>query len=303
MPELRHLRYFVAVAEELNFSRAAERLHMAQPPLSYAIRQLEREVGSELFERTTREVKLTAAGRAALAGAYRTLAEVDRTMADARRAAAGETGLLRIGYSWSARFGTLPAIGRAFRAEHPDVELLTEEMWNARMVPALRSGAIDVALSLCPEIDRAFAYERVRTERVVALLGTGHARAGEREISLSALSADTFLLFPRELGPRLYDAMVGLCRGSGFEPAVSSQSLHTVWGLGELPASSVGLAPASVAAGVPEGMIAVALRDPDAQLDTAMVWRSDDGAATGAAFRASALGVFGDGTASATDSV
>src|SRR5262249_23650421 len=149
MLELRHLRYFVAVAEELNFSRAADRLHMAQPPLSAAIRQLEQELGTELLQRTTREVRLTEPGSAFLKGARRTLAELDRARSDAQRAAAGEIGQLWVGFSWSARFETLPAIGRAFRASHPDVSLLTEEMWNARMGAALRSGAIDVAVSPC----------------------------------------------------------------------------------------------------------------------------------------------------------
>src|SRR6266487_783899 len=113
MVELRHLRYFVAVAEELNFSRAAERLHMAQPPLSVAIRQLEQEVGTALLTRTTGDVRLTDAGKAFLEGARAaTLAEADRTVAEARRASAGELGRLRIAFSWGARFVTLPALGQ-----------------------------------------------------------------------------------------------------------------------------------------------------------------------------------------------
>jgi DNA-binding transcriptional LysR family regulator len=150
MPELRHLRYFVAVADELNFSRAAERLHMAQPPLSAAIRQLERELGVELFTRTSREVRLTDAGRAFLDGARRTLAESERAAHEARRAGAGELRRLRIGYSWSVRFETLPAIGRALRAGHPGIDVLTQEMWNVRMAGALADGSIDVAIALCP---------------------------------------------------------------------------------------------------------------------------------------------------------
>src|SRR6266545_4216228 len=115
MLELRHLRYFVAVAEELNFSRAAERLHMAQPPLSAAIRQLEQELGTQLLLRTTREVRLTDAGQVFLDGARRTLAELERATVDAQRAGAGELGRLRVAFSWSARFQTLPAIGSALR--------------------------------------------------------------------------------------------------------------------------------------------------------------------------------------------
>src|SRR4029453_16109390 len=132
MPELRHLRYFVAVAEERNFSRAARRLRMTQPPLSHAIRQLEPELGTKLFRRSSREVKLTEAGAALLEGAKRTLAEAEGAVAAARRAGAGELGSLRIGFSWSARFETLPKLGQAFRSQRPDVELLTEEIWNSR---------------------------------------------------------------------------------------------------------------------------------------------------------------------------
>src|SRR5262245_2021554 len=122
MPELRHLRYFVAVAEELNFSRAAERLHMAQPPLSVAIRQLEQELGASLFVRTTHEVRLTEAGAAFLSGARRTLDEAQAAVTAAQRAAAGELGSLRVGYHWSARFETLPALGQAFGHRYPRVE-------------------------------------------------------------------------------------------------------------------------------------------------------------------------------------
>ena len=170
MVELRHLRYFIAVAEELNFSRAAQRMHMAQPPLSAAIRQLERDLGVDLFVRTTREVRLTDAGRAFLQGARRTLADAERAAEDAKRAAAGQLGRLRIAYSWSMRFSTLPALGRAFRASHPDVELLAQEMWNARMPAAFGSGSIDVAISLCPEIAAELELAPVRREGFVALL-------------------------------------------------------------------------------------------------------------------------------------
>jgi len=286
MLELRHLRYFVAVAEELNFSRAAERLHMAQPPLSVAIRQLEQELGAELLVRTTREVRLTDAGGAFLDGARRTLAELERAQSDARRTAAGELGRLRVAFSWSARFETLPALGQAFRAGHPDVELLTEEMWNARMPSALRSGAVDVALSLCPEVASELSYLTIRREPVVALVADGHAVAGLSSTPLSALAEDGFLMFPRDLAPRLHDFMVGLCRRAGFEPHIRSESFHTGWELqilADVPV--VALAPASVGNSLPERIAAVRIDDPPDPLETAVVWRTDDALAAGAAFR------------------
>ena len=302
MVELRHLRYFVAVAEELNFSRAAERLHMAQPPLSVAIRQLEQEVGSELFLRTTREVKLTAAGHALLAGARRTLGEVDRSLAAARRAAAGELGSLRVGFSWSARFETLPALGQAFRASHPDVELLTEEMWNARMPDALRSGAIDLAVSICPEVDGELSYQPIRRESLVALLAGVHRLAGEPALGLGALAEEEFLLFPRELAPRLFDFFVAVCRRAGFEPRVRSESFHTGWELGvlgEVPV--VALIPASVGRALPAGVVAVPVAGPeDARLETCIVSLGDGASPAAAAFAAVAGTLFSAEPLSAT---
>jgi DNA-binding transcriptional LysR family regulator len=285
MVELRHLRYFIAVAEELNFSRAAERLHMAQPPLSAAIRQLERDLGVDLFVRTTREVKLTDAGRAFLQGARRTLADADRASEDAKRAAAGELGHLRLAYSWSTRFETLPALGRAFRASHPDVELLAQEMWNARMPPAFGSGSIDLALSLCPEIAAELELAPIRNERLVALLPEAHPLAREEAIPLSALAEEEFVVFPREIAPRLHDAFMAFYRRAGFEPRVRHESFHTGWDLGvlaEIPAAA--LAPQSVAGGLPEGIVAVALSEPTDSVETCLVWRGDDSSRAVASF-------------------
>lgn len=294
MVELRHLRYFIAVAEELNFSRAAERLHMAQPPLSAAIRQLERDLGVDLFVRTTREVKLTDAGRAFLQGARRTLADAERASEDAKRAAAGELGHLRIAYSWSTRFETLPALGRAFRAGHPDVELLAQEMWNARMPAAFRSGSIDIALSLCPEIAAELELAPVRTERMVALLPETHPLAREDAIPLAALAEEEFIVFPREIAPRLHDAFLAIYRRAGFEPRVRNESFHTGWDLGvltEIPAAAI--APQTVSGGLPDGIHAVALSEPTDSLETCLVWRSDDSSPAVAAFVAVARSALG----------
>lgn len=296
MLELRHLRYFIAVAEELNFSRAADRLHMAQPPLSAAIRQLEQELGTELLVRTTREVRLTEAGSRFLDGARRTLAELERARSDAQRAAAGEIGQLRIGFSWSARFETLPAVGRSFRASHPDVSLLTEEMWNARMLPALRSGAIDLAISLCPEIAGEFSYQPIRSEPVIALLANSHPLSSKRELELRALAEESFLMFPRELAPRLHDFMTGLCRHAGFEPLLRGESFHSGWELQILAeVDVVALAPASVSLDLPEGIVSALISDPPDPLETAIVWRKDDASPINEAFRDAALPVFSEG--------
>lgn len=277
MPELRHLRYFVVVAEELNFSRAATRLHMAQPPLSVAIRQLEQELGTDLFVRTSREVRLTEAGSAFLDGARRSLAEAERAVDAAKRAAAGELGQLRLGFSWSARFEILPALGRAFRARHPDVELLSQEMWNAQMTPALRSGTIDAAVSLCPEVESGIESELVRSESVLVVCAASETAASAETVALTSFADRTFLLFPRELAPRLHDALVGVCRRAGFEPKVRNESFHTNWDLDLFSERSVvALAPRSVAAGLGDGIAAVPLSEPAGELETRLVWRADD---------------------------
>jgi DNA-binding transcriptional LysR family regulator len=276
MPELRHLRYFAAVASELNFSRAAERLHISQPPLSAAIRQLEQELGVELLHRTSREVSLTEAGTAFLAGAQRTLAEMDRTVQDARRAAAGHIGRLRIGYSWSARFETLPALGRALHESHPDVELLTQEMWNAHIGPALADGSIDVALALCPELAAELHVERIRREPLVVLLPAGHPAADRDAVPLAELRRNEFVLFPRHLAPRLHDILVAVFRRAGFEPRLRTESFHAGWDLGLLADIGAGvLVPASVSGGAPDGLVAVPLSDVNDQLETCLVSRAD----------------------------
>jgi DNA-binding transcriptional LysR family regulator len=293
MPELRHLRYFAAVASELNFSRAAERLHISQPPLSAAIRQLEQELGVELFHRTSREVSLTEAGTAFLAGAQRTLAEMDRTVQDARRAAAGHIGRLRIAYSWSARFETLPVLGRALHESHPDVELLTQEMWNAHMGPALADGGIDVAIALCPELAAELHVERIRREPLAVLLPAAHRAAQGTSVPLASLARDEFVLFPRHLAPRLHDILVAVFRRAGFEPRLRPESFHAGWDLGLLADIGAGvLVPASVARGLPGGVVAVKLDDIDDELETCLVSRADGRSPGVAACTEAARGLF-----------
>lgn len=291
MPELRHLRYFIAVAEELNFSRAARRLHMAQPPLSAAIRHLEDELGVALFERSTREVRLTEAGGAFLDGARRAVAEADAAVDAAKRAGSGEVGTLRVAYNWSARFETLPALGQAFNVQRPEVELLTEEMRPNRMSAALRRGTIDVAVALFPDVVGELSYRTIRREPIVAVLSQAHPLAGEAAIELGAL-ADEFLLFPREVAPRLHDFYVGLCRSAGFEPKQGRESSRTRWMLGTWDAATTALFPASVTLDLPDSVAAVAISAPRGRLETQLMWRTGDHSPALLAFLDVADGVF-----------
>jgi DNA-binding transcriptional LysR family regulator len=295
MLEHRQLIYFAAVAEELNFSRAAERLHMAQPPLSVAIRKLERELGTELLVRTTREVRLTDAGLMFLAGTKRVLDELEHTVRATRRAAAGELGRLRLAFSPATRYETLPLLGRAFRASRPDVDLLTEEMWNVNIIPALRSGAVNAALCTCPQRSDEIVSELVRSEPIVALLPNRHPLAGRRQLGLGELAEDTFMLVARELSPRLHDTLVGACRRAGFEPRRRSGGLQARWEL-EVMAdlNLVSLAPESVSRDLPMGLTTVHLSEPDERIDTALLARSDDASPIIRAFRETARRLFPD---------
>jgi len=293
MLELRHLRYFVAVAEERNFSRAAERLHMAQSPLSAAIRQLEQEVGAELLNRSSRGVTLTPAGDVLLDRALRILESVEGAVAAARRADSGELGLVRIGFSWSARFATLPTLARRFAENHPDVTLVTQEMWNADMPAALRSARIDLAVSLCPERDGDLDYELLRQEAVVVLIPERHRLADARGIGLDELADEQFVMFPRQLAPRLYDAMLAICHQGGFEPRVSRRAFHSAGDTGTLAsADAVALAPESVGGHIP-GVRAVPLIDSDAQLETFLIRPQDNLSAAAERFRDLAREAFG----------
>jgi DNA-binding transcriptional LysR family regulator len=277
MVEHRHLRYFIAVAEELNFTRAANRLHMAQPPLSAAIRQLERNLGAQLLSRTTRHVALTDAGKAFLLGARRVLESLDLAVDAARRAAVGQLGTLRVAFGAAARFETLPAIGRAFRRSHPDVTVVTEEMWNAQMGPALRTGLVDVAVTLCPELSADLACEIVRRERIVALVPRTHPLAGGVRIALGALADDPFVLPPHGAAPRLHDTLIELCRRSGFQPAARAGGWQTAWELDALPELGlVSLGPESLSRGAPGDIVALPLVDTDEWLETAIVTRAGE---------------------------
>ncbi len=226
--ELRHLRYFVAVAEELHFSRAAERLHIAQPPLSQQIRQLETELGAQLFERTRRRVQLTAAGRMILDEARRALAQADRVVNVARRAAEGSAGIVRVGLSSSAPYTTLPAILRAFRAEFPGITLNLFERSTEEQLELIAADKIDVAFVRRP-VENAPDSLVVRTilrEPLVLALPRNHRLCRTRAVNIRSLAGEPFILFPRHAAPGLYDQIASICRRGGFQPGVAQEAVQ-----------------------------------------------------------------------------
>src|SRR5438270_10714814 len=221
--ELRHLRYFVAVAEEGHVTRAAERLGIQQPPLSQQIRALETELEVQLFRRKPRGVELTQAGEALLAEARGILDRVEHATAATRRTARGEAGRIGLGFTSSASFHPLvPQVIREYRQAHPLVALSLEESGTGELVEALQAERLDAAFVRSP-IGEApgIAVHSLLEETMVAAVPAGHALAGrtaKSSLGLAALAGETFILYRRPLGPGLYDAIIAACQRAGFSP-------------------------------------------------------------------------------------
>jgi DNA-binding transcriptional LysR family regulator len=218
--ELRHLRYFIAVAEEGNVTRAAARLHISQPPLSQQVKDLEQMLGVTLFERSVQGMVPTAAGSAFLAEARHTLQAADQARQVAVRTAKGETGSLRVGFTSSAAFNPVVASTlRAFRQRWPGVHVKLEETNTTRLIEALHDQTLDAAFlrpaaTPLPELE----VLRFKDERMKAVLPSTHPLAGRKRIALHHLAKDPFVLFPRSVGLSLHDAILGACHAAGFEP-------------------------------------------------------------------------------------
>ncbi|HYF22967.1 MAG TPA: LysR family transcriptional regulator [Caulobacteraceae bacterium] len=233
--ELRHLRYFVAVAEHLHFGRAAERLGVAQPPLSQQIQQLERIVGERLFTRRP-AVRLTEAGVAFLAYARRSLEQVSQGVNAARRAASGDVGRLTIGFAASALLSPFSEVVRSYRSVRPGVELVLRELSTADQIAQLQQGRIDAGfLRMPPASASGLKFERIYREPFIAVLPPGHPLSASPSLELKALEASPFILFPREVAPSLHDQIRDLFRRAGFDPriAVHAREWLTIVGLVE----------------------------------------------------------------------
>jgi DNA-binding transcriptional LysR family regulator len=245
--ELRQLRYFVAVAEELHFRRAAARLHMSQPPLSQQIRLLEEELGCRLLVRTRRRVELTPAGEAFLRDARIVLADLDAAVATARRIEAGQTGRLRISFVGSALVSLLPGIVQRFRDARPHVEVQLRERSTVEQVHALASGAVDVGLLPLPIDETGLRVEALMRERMIAALPAGHPLARLKRISLARLAEEPFVLFPRAQAPGFHDRIITSLTATGSPPRVVQEAaeMQTIVGL-VATGIGVSLVPASV---------------------------------------------------------
>ena len=246
--ELRHLRYFLAVAETLHFSKAARRLGMAQPPLSQQIKRLEQMLGHALFERTTRGVKLTAAGQLLARRARSTMEKVDEDLAQVRRLGRGEEGTLTVGFSGSVMFTELPAAIQSFRHQYPKVELRLRELVTSAQIVALLNGQIDLAFLRDGDPTEGIRITALLKEKYVAVLPEAHPLARRRTLSVKALEGEPFIMFARRMGPLAYDRTIACCERSGFRPNIVQDAPQWLT-LVRLVAAGLGvsLAPACVA--------------------------------------------------------
>jgi DNA-binding transcriptional LysR family regulator len=218
--EPRLLRYFLAVAEELHFGRAAARLYISPPSLSNQIHKLERTLGTDLFVRDSRHVELTTAGRALLEDGPLALAALERAADRARLAGEGLTGTVRLGYAPLAGFETLSAMLAAVEHDSPNVTVIASELFSAKIPGRVLAGELDIGLALQPEPMRGVRSEPLRIEPLALLLSKDHALANASSIPLASLEHETLLAFPRELAPAYYDRIIAACEQSGFQPRV-----------------------------------------------------------------------------------
>jgi len=276
--ELRHLRYFVAVAEECHFGRAAARLNMAQPPLSQQIRQLESELGVQLLVRSTRKVELTPAGRRYLERATLILGAVQEAGDEVLRIDAGLLGRVAIGFTGSATYELLPNLARSLRVDLPDIDLdLKGEMLTPSQVDALLNHRLDVALLRPPVRNPDLVVQTLRREPLIAVLPETHLLAVEPAIMLSDLQRDPFISYPSHHRSVVYDAVFDACQRAGFTPAVVQEVGETSTLVSFVAAGlGVALVPASVQHLRITGATYRPLLDSTSEVELAIAHRRDE---------------------------
>ncbi|WP_158884958.1 LysR family transcriptional regulator [Amycolatopsis anabasis] len=289
MVDLRRMEYFIAVAEELHFGRAARRLRISQPPLSMQIQRLEAELGVQLLERTKRNVALTAAGAVFLDEARETLRRVSRATERARRAARGDLGKLAIGVIESALYSVVPPVIRHFCTRFPEVEISVTESRIATQLRDLAEAKLDVGFVHPPLRHPELAEETLFTEPLLAVIPDSHPLAAQREVSLAQLCAQPLIMIPREINPPLHDRFIARCHQLALEPVISREAWpkQTVVAL---VAAGLGLSalPACMQRLGHPGVVYRPLTDSQIDVTTSLVWRKTDTAPTTLAFLDSA---------------
>jgi DNA-binding transcriptional LysR family regulator len=278
--ELRHLRYFVAVAEQLSFTRAAALLHMAQPALSVQIRQLEDELGVELFDRSRRAIALTHAGETMLGESRRLLASLDRSVDLVRRVGAGAIGSIAVGFVPSASNSVLPSLLRRFWEAHPDVAVTLREMAPGDLVDGLHGGNLDISFLYLPFSDPLLDHLVIVREPFVAALPFDHPLARETTVDVADLRDEPFVT-PADHGmmPGLHAKVTAICHAAGFVPRAVQDDVWLVQTIVALVAAGVGVAlvPSSSQAQARAGVVYRPLRPRSThEAELAAVWRRTD---------------------------
>jgi DNA-binding transcriptional LysR family regulator len=283
--ELRHLRYFVAVAEDLHFGRAAKRLHLAQPPLSQQIRKLEEIVGHRLFLRTSRAVKLTSAGEVLLDRARRTLREVQNDLEEARSVGRGEVGYLKVAFIGSGMLTSLPQMLGRYRRQYPKVNLQLREFYTAGVMQALNDGMVDVGILRDGGPADGLAVEKLFSEPFIAVLPSSHRLARRKTLGASDLRNEPFVFFPPGMGRRAYEKSVSLCEAHGFRPQVVQEAPQWLTILRLVGAGlGVTIAPACVAGIAAADVVCRRLRSAKVESEIELAWRDGDDRAIVRAF-------------------
>lgn len=277
--ELRHFRYFLAVAQEGNVTRAAEKLGIGQPPLSQQILALEREMGVQLFRRTGHGVTLTESGQALLADAKRLLDDADSAVLNAQRAGRGETGHIHLGFTASSAFNpAVPALIRAFRNAYPGVGLSLTEGNTAQLLSFLEEGRLDLAF-LRPGLHAftGISLYRIADERMMIVLPLKHPLAQRKSVALAALANESFVLIPRAASPTLHDEIVSACREAGFEPKLGQQAPQLSSVVSLVSAEfGISIVPASVSQIHAEGVVYVDISGASVRTRLALASREND---------------------------
>jgi DNA-binding transcriptional LysR family regulator len=274
--ELRQLRTFVAVAERRSFTRAADELHIAQQAVSQQIKALERSLGVSVLERSSRRVELTREGRVFLADCRRVLSAADRAASRVKAAARGEAGSLRLAFTLTTAWDTIPALLAHLGVRYPQLKMDAREVFGGDIQELLLAERYDLALAPMTSYPGGFQRRTIRREQLRVAVSDDHALARGGRIELSALRDQRFEIWPREMAPGFYDAVVGACRAAGFEPELDERATgNVVWGY-IARGRGVALINDSLIEQLPRGIKLVEVAEPQPKLTIDAVWHGDE---------------------------
>ncbi|QBD75550.1 LysR family transcriptional regulator [Ktedonosporobacter rubrisoli] len=283
--ELRNLRHFMVVAEEMNFTRAAERLQIAQPALTRSIHNLEEELQVLLFDRSKRQIALTPAGQGFLKQAYLIFADVEAAIQIARQFDQGKLGYLAIGFTGAAIYSVLPQIVHTYQERFPEVEVVLHELSMREQVTALSEHRLDIGFAVAPSLVENLAYERLLECSMVVVLPETHPLASRARVALAELAKEPWIWFPRKLNPHYHDQNTRLCQQAGFEPRIVQETAHPHI-MASLVAAGLGVAMMSAwtQSLKREGIVFKPLLEPSWSVDLQMMRRKQETSPLIAAF-------------------